>query len=163
MFNNKTLMRAAVTLLLSLLTLSEVFAQVTPIPGIGLVVRRNPGSASKVISGKDGSFSLPLEVGDYTLTPDKKVLTSVLGAFIKKNPNIIKFDNAGVEITLDNTSNVTVKYRYPIVDDAYRTSKTAVEIFFTVPEEGAKVSGKLNWNDGINSPILPNNPLGSVQ
>src|SRR6476660_7167657 len=52
-----------------LLASTDVFATSNPIPGIGVVIKRNPGSGSyRTTTDKDGNFKIEgLEPGTYTI------------------------------------------------------------------------------------------------
>ena len=58
--------------------------QAPPIPGVGIVIKRNPGGgASKVLSSKDGSFSMELTKGSYLVSLNQDQLMKVGQELVK--------------------------------------------------------------------------------
>ena len=129
------------------------FAISTPIPGVGIVVKKNPGGANIVVpTGIGGGFSIKLEEGEYVLIfPQDQLQTSINGIIKTDYPKSnYQYDGAGVEMVLDNSAiRVNVK--------ALQGNKFAIDkqndIIITVPKGGATLSGMLSWNDAVMTDI----------
>ena len=155
-------------LIVFLIISQNVFAGSTPIPGIGIVVKRNNclpnkckstcnhGGAITLTTGTSGSFSMKLEVGEYELSfPQDQLQTSINGIVEANYPKSnYQYNGYGVELVLDN-SLITVISR-TIENNRFAVNKKN-SITITVPKEGAVFSGKLIWNDVVmtNSKICP--------
>lgn len=133
------------------------FANSTPIPGVGIVVKKNPGGANITVpTGTDGGFSIKLEEGVYELSfPQDQLQTSINGIIKTDYPKSnYQYNGSGVEMVLDNSAiRVNIK---PSQGDRFTIDKQN-NITITVPKGGATLSGMLSWNDAVmtNSKICP--------
>ncbi len=121
-----------------------------PIPGVGIVVKRNPGGGQITVStGKEGSFSTQLEAGEYEITFSQDQLQSAIGKLIKRNypKSTYQYDGSGVELSLDN-SVIRVNLK-PIRENNYSITEQSSTFVILVPEGGAMFSGVLSWNDAV--------------
>ncbi len=142
--------------ILSLLVLFFFAAQTNiyagkPIPSVGIVVKKNPGSGIERIvkTGSDGSFSLQLEEGEYTLIAPAEQLKVAASEIIKSNDTSGKMqsDAEGFDITLEDNL-IQVKDQ-PQNGRTYNLDKKTSSLIVIVPKGGAKLSGKLSWDGSI--------------
>ena len=129
------------------------FALSKPIPGVGIVVKKNPGSGSiTVATGTGGGFSIKLEEGEYVLLfPQDQLQTSINGIVKTTYPKSnYQYNGSGVEMLLDN-SRIIVNVK------ALQGNKFAIDkqnsFTITVPQGGATLSGMLSWNDAVMTDI----------
>jgi len=126
------------------------FALSTPIPGVGIVVKKNPGGANITVpTGNGGGFSTQLEEGEYELSFPQEQLQFVIGKLIKRNypKSTYQYDGSGVELVLDNTQ-IRVKLK-PARENIYTINEQNSSFLITVPAGGATLSGMLSWNDVV--------------
>ena len=129
----------------------------TPIPGVGVVIKKNPGGGSITVPTENGGgFSIKLEEGVYELSfPQDQLQTSINGIIKTDYPKSnYQYDGSGVEMVLDNSAiSVNIK---PSQGDRFTIDKQN-SFTITVPKGGATLSGKLSWNDAVmtNSKICP--------
>jgi hypothetical protein len=143
---SKTIFKIFVVLLL---VVQNSFAA-NPIPGIGIVVKKNPGGGSiSVPTGNEGVFSTQLEEGEYELSFPQDQLQSVVSKLIKRNypKRAYQFDGSGVELVLDNPR-IRVKIK-PIKENIYTINEQNSSFIIIVPVGGATLSGMLSWNDVV--------------
>jgi hypothetical protein len=79
------------------------------IPGVGVVIKRNPGSgASKATTGKDGSFSLEMTKGSYLISLDKDQLMKAGQELVKtSNPKSnYLFNGDGTQLVIADNENI---------------------------------------------------------
>jgi hypothetical protein len=147
-------------LIIFLLVSENGFAR-NPIPGIGIVVKKNNclpnpckstcnhGGAITLTTSTSGGFSMQLEVGEYELSFPQDQLQSVIGKLIKRNypKSTFQYDGSGVEMTLDN-SDIRVKSKSTRAN-SYIINEQNSSFVITVPKEGATFSGVLSWNDDV--------------
>ncbi|MBX9807518.1 MAG: hypothetical protein K2X95_06935, partial [Flavobacteriaceae bacterium] len=122
----------------------------TPIPGVGVVIKKNPGGGSITVpSGNGGGFSTQLEEGEYELSFPQDQLQSVIGKLIKRNypKSTYQYDGSGVELVLDNPQ-IRVKLK-PTKDNIYTINEQNSSFIIIVPAGGAVLSGILSWNDNV--------------
>jgi hypothetical protein len=137
------------------LTIFLIFTQISfatsnPIPGIGIVIKRNPGGGSiKVSTGKEGGFSTQLEAGEYEVSFSQEQLQSAIGKLIKRNypQGRYQYDGSGVEMALEN-SEIRINSK-PLSDNIYSVNAQNSVFVISVPQGGATFSGVLNWNDEV--------------
>ena len=130
-------------LLLFLITAQNSFAISKPIPGVGIVVKKNPGSgAIKITTGSDGGFSAQLQEGEYELSISQEQLQSSVNGIIKSNyPNSsYRYNGSGIQIVVESEATA---YKSKAADG--RT----YSIVITVPKGGATLSGKMIWDDSV--------------
>jgi len=122
-----------------------------PIPGVGIVVKKNPGtSIEKIVrTGTDGNFSIQLEEGEYSLLAPPDQLNKGVEEMIKTiDPTgNTKFEGEGIEISIKNDL-IRVKGE-PIKGNTYRLDKETSSIIISVPKGGAKLSGQLSWDGTV--------------
>ncbi len=143
---NKILVSLALAIVIS----TSMFAISKPIPGVGIVVKRNPGSGSITVNtGAGGTFSSQLPAGEYLISlPEEQLKTAVAGAISRSQPSSdYKFDGTGIELSLDK-SDIQLNGK-PNVGGAFSISKESNPIAITVPKGGAVFSGTLNWDDAV--------------
>jgi hypothetical protein len=147
-------------LIIFLLVSENGFAR-NPIPGIGIVVKKNNclpnpckstcnhGGAITLTTSTSGGFSMQLEVGEYELSFPQDQLQSVIGRLIKRNypKSTFQYDGSGVKMTLDN-SDIQVKSKSTRAN-SYTINEQNSSFVITVPKEGAIFSGVLSWNDDV--------------
>lgn len=146
-------------LLLCLACSADALAATQPIAGVGIVIKKNPGSASKVVSAADGSFSLPLEAGEYTLSLEQSGLNSAFNSVLKSAYpcSTYSFDGSGVGVTLRKhglatdlspVRNTNTRI-LPLGTDANRYDLTQAtdSLDFTVLAKGATLSGQVTIHD----------------
>jgi hypothetical protein len=144
---SKTIFKILIVLLL---VAQNSFALSTPIPGVGIVVKKNPGSGSITVpTGNGGGFSTQLEEGEYELSFLQEQLQSIIGKLIKRNypKSTYQFDGSGVELALDNPQ-IRVKLK-PTRENIYTISEQNSSFIIIVPAGGAALSGMLSWNDVV--------------
>ncbi len=137
-------------LIVFLLIAQNSFAISKPIPGVGIVVKKNPGSGNiKVSTGNDGSFSSQLEAGEYEISFSQDQLRSVINSIVKKDfpKSSYQYDGSGVELTLDNSS-IRVNLK-PIRKNNYSITDQSNTFVIMVPEAGTTFSGVLSWDDAV--------------
>jgi len=137
-------------LIVFLLITQNSFATTKPIIGIGIVVKKNPGSGYiSVPTGNGGGFSAQLEEGVYELSfPQDQLQTSINGIVKADYPKSgYKYDGSGVEMILDN-SQITVNSKSSD-GNRFAIDKQNSSITIKVAKGGATLSGKLSWNDAV--------------
>ena len=137
-------------LIVFLLVAQNSFAASKPVPSIGIVVKKHPGSSqAKIVTGNDGSFSSQLEAGEYEVTFPQDQLQSAINKIIKKDyiESTYQYDGSGVEMALDN-SEIRVNLK-PIKEKIYAFNEQNGIIIIIVPFGGATFSGVLSWNDAV--------------
>ena len=147
MKNTKTIFKI---LIVFLFFAQNSFAITKPIPGVGIVVKKNPGSGTITVStGKGGGFSAQLEEGEYELSFPQGQLQSAIGRLIKRNypKSTYQYDGSGVELVLDNPQ-IRVKIK-PTKENIYTINEQNSSFIITVPAGGATLSGMLSWNDVV--------------
>ena len=147
MENSKTIFKILVILFL---VIQNSFAASKPVPSIGIVVKKQPGSSqAKIVTSKDGSFFSSLEAGQYEISFSQDQLGSVITGLIKRDfpESTYQFDGSGVELALDN-SEIRVSLK-PIMEKIYAINEQNSTFVIVVPEGGATFSGVLSWNDAV--------------
>lgn len=137
-------------LIIFLFLTQNCFALSKPIPGIGIVVKKNPGTgAFTVPTGNGGSFSTQLEEGVYELSFPQNQLQTSINSIVKSNfpKSNYQYDGSGVEMVLDN-SQITVNAK-ATKGNMFAIDKQNSSITIKVPKGGATLSGKLGWNDDV--------------
>jgi hypothetical protein len=128
----------------------NVFAASKPVPRIGIVVKKNPGTGGAIIkTGNNGGFSTQLEEGEYELSFPQDQLQSAINRMIKTNylKSTYQFDGSGVELALDNPQ-IRVKLK-PTKENIYTINEQNSSFIIIVPAGGATLSGILSWNDDV--------------
>ncbi|MFM9825829.1 hypothetical protein [Flavobacterium sp.] len=151
---SKTIIKFIIVLLL---VVQNSFAISKPIPGVGIVVKKNPGTGSITVpTGNGGGFSTQLSEGIYELSfPQDQLQTSINGIVKTNYPkSSYQYDGSGVEFVLDNSQ---IKVNSQSSDGNRFTVDKQTNITIIVPKGGATLSGKLSWNDAVmtNSKICP--------
>ena len=137
-------------LIVFLLIAQNSFANTTPIPGVGIVVKKNPGGANITVpTGNGGGFSTQLSEGVYELSFPQDQLQTSINSIVKSNfpKSNYQYDGSGVEMVLDN-SQITVNSKAS-EGNVFAIDKQNSSITITVPKGGATLSGKLGWNDAV--------------
>lgn len=138
-------------LVILLLVTQNSFASVKPISGIGIVVKKNPGSASEVVmqTSDNGGFSMQLEAGEYELSFPQDQLKSVINSIIARNypKSTYQYDGSGVELTINNPE-IILRLK-PAEGNIYTIEAQNSSIIITVPRDGTTLSGILGWNDAV--------------
>ena len=133
-----------------LLVAQNSFALSTPIPEVGIVVKKNPGGGQVTVpTGNGGGFSTQLEEGEYELSFPQEQLQSVIGTLIKRNypKSTYQYDGSGVELVLDNPQ-IRVKLK-PAKENIYTINEQNSSFIIIVPAGGATLTGILSWNDVV--------------
>ena len=102
MKNLKTIFKILVILFL---VIQYSFAASKPVPSIGIVVKKQPGSSqAKIVTSKDGSFFSSLEAGEYEISFSQDQLRSAITGLIKRDfpESTYQFDGSGVELDMDD-------------------------------------------------------------
>ena len=148
-------------ILIIFLLISQNCFAANPIPGIGIVIKKNNclpnpckstcnhGGAITLTTTTSGVFSMQLEVGEYELSFPQDQLQSVIGKLIKRNypKSTFQYDGSGVELTLDNPQ-IRVQLK-PVRDNIYTINEQNSSFIIIVPAGGATLSGILSWNDAV--------------
>lgn len=146
MKNTKTIFKILIVFLL----VSQNSFATNPIPGVGIVVKRNPGSGGSIIkTDNNGGFSTQLEEGEYELSFPQDQLQSVIAKLIKLNypKSTYQYDGSGIELVLDNPQ-IRVKLK-PTKENIYTINEQNSSFIITVPVGGATLTGMLSWNDVV--------------
>lgn len=133
-----------------LLAAATRFVASNPVPGIGIVVKKNrpPGSSARVAAtNANGEFTIPLEVGSYTITlPATDVraavarIASQTAAARRAAPGrLVDLRDDAVSLTLRETSGLRLA---PCLAMGY-----ADVALVTVSAAGAALTGQLTWDD----------------
>ena len=96
-------LRIAIAMAVVFLFTSEIFASSNPIPGVGVVIKRQPGSSqARTTTDKDGNFRFEgLEPGEYTIT----VQTKTQSVYVLKGDQVEAARGAsGTGTTSDGTT-----------------------------------------------------------
>ena len=136
-------------LIVFLLIAQNSFAT-TPIPGVGVVIKKNPGGGSITVpTGNGGGFSTQLSEGVYELSFPQDQLQTSINSIVKSNfpKSNYQYDGSGVEMVLDN-SQITVNAKSK-KGNMFAIDKQNSSIIIKVPKGGATLSGKLGWNDAV--------------
>lgn len=147
MKNLKTIFKILVILFL---VIQYSFAASKPVPSIGIVVKKQPGSSqAKIVTSKDGSFFSSLEAGEYEISFSQDQLRSVITGLIKRDfpESTYQFDGSGVELDIEN-SGIRINLK-SIGDNKYPINDQSSTFVIVVPEGGATFSGVLSWNDAV--------------
>lgn len=126
------------------------FSASKPVPRIGIVVKKNPGTGGAIIkTGNNGVFSTQLEEGEYELSFPQDELQSAINKMIKRDypKSTFQYDGFGVELVLDNPQ-IRVKLK-PIKDNIFTINQQNSNFSIIVPAGGATLSGILSWNDDV--------------
>lgn len=138
-------------LVLVLFTTPVAFALSNPIPGIGIVVKKNrPPAPSRVINtDKEGKFSIQLEEGEIELVIPMDQVQKVVNEILKSaNPTgVSQFDGSGIELTLENNS-LEVKGKRKN-GNTFIIDKQTSSLVVTIPKGGIKLAGTLNWDSSV--------------
>ena len=150
---SKTIIKFIIVLLL---VVQNSFAT-TPIPGVGVVIKKNPGAGHvTVLTGNGGGFSTQLSEGVYELSfPQDQLQTSINGIIKTNYPkSSYQYDGSGVVFILDNSQ---IKVNSKSSDGNRFAVDKQNSITITVTKGGATLSGKLSWDDAVmtNSKICP--------
>lgn len=145
MKNTNTILKILIVFLL----ISQNSFAANPIPGIGIVVKRNPGGGSIVKTGNNGDFSTQLEEGEYELSFPQNQIKSAINAIVKRNypQSTFQYDGSGVELTLDNPQ-IRVQSK-PARENIYAINEQNSSFIIIVPAGGATLSGILSWNEAV--------------
>ncbi len=132
-----------------LVLIQNGYAISKPIPGVGIVVKKNPGTSHVTFStGTGGQFTNRLEEGVYVLAISEDQLSTGVQQILNKDyaTSNYTFDGSGVELVL-NESLITIQANAIDVNRFAVTPQN--EIMILVPKGGATFSGTLSWNDAI--------------
>jgi hypothetical protein len=146
MKNSKLIIKFIIVLLL---VAQNSFAT-TPIPGVGVVIKKNPGAGHVTVpTGNGGDFSTQLSEGVYEISfPQDQLQTSINGIIKTNYPkSSYLFDGSGVELDIEN-SGIRVNLK-SIGDNKYPINDQSSTFVIVVPEGGATFSGVLSWNDAV--------------
>lgn len=147
MKNTKTIFKILIVLLL---VAQNSIAASKPVPRIGIVVKKNPGTGGAIIkTGNNGGFSIQLEEGEYELSFPQDQLQSANNRIIKMNypKSTYQYDGYGVELVLENPQ-LRVNSK-PAEGNMYIINEQSSSIIITVPQGGSTLSGILSWNDDV--------------
>lgn len=138
-------------LVILLLVTQNSFALVKPIPSIGIVVKKNPGSVSIDVmqTGNNGGFSMQLEAGEYELSFPQDQLKSEINSIIGRNypKSTYQYDGSGVELTINNPEIIVMLK--PSEGNIYTIEAQNSSVIITVARGGTTLSGILGWNDAV--------------
>ncbi|MFZ2430762.1 MAG: hypothetical protein WAW57_06410 [Lutibacter sp.] len=148
-------------ILIILLLIGQNSFGANPIPGIGIVVKKNNclpnpckstcnhGGAIIFTTGASGSFSAQLEIGEYELSFPQDQLQTSINSIVKSNfpKSGYQYDGSGVELVLDKLK-ITVNSK-ATKGNIFALDKQNSSITIKVPKGGATLSGKLGWNDDV--------------
>jgi len=138
-------------LVILLLVTQNSFAASKPVPSIGIVVKKNPGSVSMDVmqTGDNGGFSLQLEAGEYELSFPQDQLKSVINSIIGRNypKSTYQYDGSGVELTINNPEIIVMLK--PAEGNIYTIEAQNSSVIITVARDGTTLSGILGWNDAV--------------
>jgi len=139
-----------ITIFMLFLFFAEISFAGAPLKGIDVKLGKNPGGgcAARMNTNNDGSFSLQVPEGSYTLSVDMLQIKKAVSEIVKRKDagSTYEFDGTGVQIDLNNSSQI-------IVPNARKSGSIIAvdygEVTIVVPKGGATISGKLNWNDAV--------------
>lgn len=138
-------------LVILLLVTQNSFAASKPVPGIGIVVKKNPGTGGQAIvtTGNNGGFSMHLEAGEYELSFPQDQLKSVINSIIGRNypKSTYQYDGFGVELTINNPEIIVMLK--PAEGNIYTIDAQNSSVIITVARGGTTLSGILGWNDAV--------------
>ncbi|MGV8946873.1 MAG: hypothetical protein ACOH1N_10630 [Lutibacter sp.] len=138
-------------LLILILVTQNSFAASKPVPSIGIVVKKNPGTGGQAIvtTSNNGGFSTQLEEGEYELSFPQDQLKSVINSIISRNypKSTYQYDGLGVELLLNNPDIIVMLK--PAEGNIYTIEVQNSYVTITVPRGGATLSGILSWNDAV--------------
>ena len=137
-------------LVVLLLVVQNSFAASRPVPRIGIVVKKNPGTGGAIIkTGNNGGFSTQLEEGEYELSFPQDQLQFAINKMIKMDfpKSTFQYDGSGVELILDNPQ-IRVKSK-PTRENTYSITEQNSSFIIIVPQGGTTLSGILSWNDDV--------------
>ena len=145
---SSTISKTSALLLCGVFAAQAVFAetaQVNPsIPGVGVVVKKNPGSgASKVTTDEGGCASVKLTQGSYSISLDQATLlrtgTSLAKKADPKSSYIFNGDGTQIAITPDKGINVTA--------GAAKGPENVVNVIVSSPKATLKLS--IKWEPAV--------------
>ncbi len=124
-----------------------------PIPGIGVVVKKNPGGgASKATTGKDGSFSLELAKGSYLVSLNQEQLMKVGQELVKiQNPKSnYLFNGDGTQLVIADNENIIMSQLEGDVNS---------DLILITALKPTTLQGSLLWDSSVvNQPQEKNGP-----
>lgn len=118
-------------------TATSAFAVNNPIPGIDIIVRKEPGgSAMRVQTGRDGGFTFAkLTPGTYTLTLDGKSLAMALEKLDPKPTGTKQTILVGILLPAIQKTIVSSRQTFD------RAAPKSIAVTFTVPDSPAAAKG----------------------
>ena len=138
-------------LVIFLLVTQNSFAASKPVPRIGIVVKKNPGTGGQAIvtTSNNGGFSMQLEAGEYELSFPQDQLKFEINSIVGRNypKSTYRYDGSGVELTINNPEIIVMLK--PSEVNIYTIEAQNSSVIITVARDGTKLSGILGWNDAV--------------
>ncbi len=138
-------------LVILLLVTQNSFAASKPVPRIGIVVKKNPGTGGQAIvtTSNNGGFSIQLEAGEYELSFPQDQLKFEINSIIGRNypKSTYLYDGSGVELTINNPEIIVMLK--PSEGNIYTIEAQNSSVIITVTRDGTTLSGILGWNDAV--------------
>lgn len=119
-------------------------AQVHPsIPGVGVVVKHYPNRGSRVTNGKDGSGSVKLTQGSYSISLEKATLLRVGEALVKQADakSTYSFNGDGTQIAVTPDKDIAIA--------AGKDKGLEDVVNITVNSDKATLKFTVTWNSAV--------------
>lgn len=117
--------------------------QAPPIPGVGIVIKRNPGGgASKVLSSKDGSFSMELTKGSYLVSLNQDQLMKVGQELVKtySPKSKYQFNGDGTQMLISENENIIMSQLEGTI---------AQDLMLITVTQNTTLQGSLHWDNSV--------------
>lgn len=117
--------------------------QAPPVPGVGIVIKRNPGGgASKVVSGKDGSFSMELTKGSYLVSLNQDQLMKVGQELVKtySPKSKYQFNGDGTQMLITENENIIMSQLEGTI---------AQDLMLITVTQNTTLQGSLLWDNSV--------------
>jgi hypothetical protein len=114
-----------------------------PVVGVGIVIKKNPGGgASKVVSGKDGSFSMELTKGSYLVSVNQDQLMKVGQELVKtySPKSKYQFNGDGTQMLITENKNIIMSQLEGTV---------AQDLMLITVTQNTTLQGSLLWDNSV--------------
>lgn len=114
-----------------------------PVVGIGIVIKKNPGGgSSKVVSGKDGSFSIELTKGSYLVSLNQDQLMKVGQELVKtySPKSKYQFNGDGTQMLITENENIIM---------SQLEGNIAEDLMLITVTQNTTLQGNLLWDNSV--------------